>query len=183
MTWYFDGDGDGYGNEENIQKSCTQPSNYVGQTGDCDDQDNDIFEGALEICNDEDDDCDDLTDETAIEDPVHPTINLITFYEDADSDSLEILRYPFKVVPFGRLCFNASDCNDSLDDTDGDNVADGFEINPSATEICNNTDSNCDSIIDNNASDALIWYLDFDGDRLETEMFLNNNVANQKLCF
>ena len=165
FQWYFDGDGDGYGNEDRMQRACEQPTDYVAQTGDCDDQDNDIFEGAPEICNDEDDDCDQLIDETAEEDPIHPTINLINFYQDADADSFgNSLVSKQSCSILDGYVFNNTDCDDSIEDKNADDIADGFVIHPLATEICDEIDNNCDGQIDNGASDASIWYLDSDGD-------------------
>ena len=36
---------------------------FTDETGDCDDNDNDVFPGALELCNGVDDDCDGTVDE------------------------------------------------------------------------------------------------------------------------
>jgi hypothetical protein len=36
-TWYFDGDGDGYGNEATTEVGCEAPAGYVAVGGDCDD--------------------------------------------------------------------------------------------------------------------------------------------------
>jgi large repetitive protein len=38
-TWYFDGDGDGFGNSLSTMLSCEQPFGYVAVGGDCNDQD------------------------------------------------------------------------------------------------------------------------------------------------
>jgi len=37
-------------------------------------------------------------------------------------------------------------------------------INPGATETCNSVDDNCDGLVDNDASDATTWSLDYDQD-------------------
>jgi RHS repeat-associated protein len=38
-AWYYDADADGYGNNVDMVKGCTQPANYVSNNLDCNDQD------------------------------------------------------------------------------------------------------------------------------------------------
>jgi hypothetical protein len=63
-TWYYDGDGDGYGGSSSTVL-CAMPSGYVAVTGDCADSDAAINPGASEVCDasDVDEDCDTLVDE------------------------------------------------------------------------------------------------------------------------
>ena len=68
--WYADSDGDGYGLESLVTTACTRPEGYAEQIGDCNDEVGDIHLGAQEICDEIDNDCDELLD-------------------DADSDWLE----------------------------------------------------------------------------------------------
>ncbi len=56
QTWYRDNDGDGYGGVAVV--ACAAPSGTSSTGGDCDDTDRDIFPGATERCNGEDDNCD-----------------------------------------------------------------------------------------------------------------------------
>ena len=60
--FYQDSDGDGFGGSTTIQ-SCTQPSGYVVQNGDCDDSDATINPNASEICNGIDENCDGTIDD------------------------------------------------------------------------------------------------------------------------
>jgi hypothetical protein len=60
--WYIDQDVDGYGDDSIAVTTCDQPSGYVGDAGDCDDDDDEINPGVLEECNGVDDDCDGAAD-------------------------------------------------------------------------------------------------------------------------
>jgi hypothetical protein len=56
-TWFVDADGDGWGGATSIQ-ACESPSQFVDQSGDCDDTSASTFPGAAEICDDGlDNDC------------------------------------------------------------------------------------------------------------------------------
>ncbi|MFM9007055.1 MAG: T9SS type A sorting domain-containing protein, partial [Bacteroidota bacterium] len=65
VTYYADADGDGYGNPNDSQATCTgAPSGYVTDNGDCDDNYNAINPAATEVCNDNiDNNCDGQIDE------------------------------------------------------------------------------------------------------------------------
>jgi hypothetical protein len=62
-VWYADTDGDGYGDLSASQASCTQPSGYVSNSGDCNDANPVISPAASELCNGIDDDCDGSIDD------------------------------------------------------------------------------------------------------------------------
>jgi hypothetical protein len=58
-TWYADVDGDEFGDDTDTQSSCTQPTGYVSEPGDCNDSSTAINPDAAETCNDDiDSDCD-----------------------------------------------------------------------------------------------------------------------------
>ncbi|MGA1842438.1 MAG: PQQ-binding-like beta-propeller repeat protein, partial [bacterium] len=55
---FFDSDNDGYGDLEKVFNSASCPEDYVADHTDCDDQDDSIYPGALELCDGKDNDCD-----------------------------------------------------------------------------------------------------------------------------
>ncbi|MBI2668471.1 putative metal-binding motif-containing protein, partial [Candidatus Woesearchaeota archaeon] len=134
-TFYWDGDGDGYPIKYSIE-ACNPPEGYIPISNpelidkDCDDGNDKIHPLAKETCNNIDDNCDGYTDEGF----VHSLR-----YKDNDGDGYG--------NPGGleNLCNNQTegyvknkeDCNDNNSD-----------INPTALELCNGIDDNCDSSTD-----------------------------------
>ena len=58
-TWYSDADGDGFGNALSTKDSCSQPEGYILDNTDCDDNNAQVFPGALDDTVDGiDQDCD-----------------------------------------------------------------------------------------------------------------------------
>ena len=145
--FYEDADGDGYGNANVHEQACVQPSGYVANDTDCDDGDADQYPGATEYCNDEDDDCNGLVDDDAVDDS--------TWYQDFDGDG------------YGNVFVHTDDCDQpsgyvSNDDDCDDQDADQY---PGATEYCNGEDDDCDGEVDeDDADDADVWYEDADND-------------------
>ncbi|MCB9781219.1 MAG: hypothetical protein H6742_21815 [Alphaproteobacteria bacterium] len=147
QTFYEDADGDGFGNGSVILESCEQEAGMADNPDDCDDDARAVFPGADEICNDIDDDCDDIVDED-------DAIDALTFYADADADGF---GDPATVAVACTLPEGHVENQDDCDDTDGD-------VFPGADEICNDVDDDCDTEIDEDAVDAPTWYIDDDGD-------------------
>ena len=61
--WYRDADGDGHGDPADASAACDAPEGRVAAPDDCDDAASDVHPGAVEVCNERDDNCDGLTDE------------------------------------------------------------------------------------------------------------------------
>ena len=128
ISWYYDGDGDGYGNSEVIIEACTPPEGYVGAGEDCDDGDAKTYPGASEICDHRDQDCDGVAD-----DGVTPR-----WYVDADFDGY---GDPDNWV---EACDQVEGTVASRDDCDDTNAA----TYPGAIDRCDGEDNDCDSTID-----------------------------------
>ncbi len=63
VTFYMDGDGDGYGVEGSTLEACAAPEGYSALSGDCDDGSGGVNPGMAEACDGLDTDCDGDTDE------------------------------------------------------------------------------------------------------------------------
>ncbi len=135
-TWYADEDNDTFGNPNSSQTANTQPTGYVVDNTDCDDNNANINTNATDITdNGIDENCDGL--------------DLRTWYADADNDTFG--------DPNSSQTANTQPDGYIIDNTDCDDT--NPNINPDATEIVGNgIDENCDGL------DALIWYEDADND-------------------
>jgi|WetSurSiteA1Bulk_404760.scaffolds.fasta_scaffold08544_2 large repetitive protein len=127
-TWFQDADGDGWGNDVIQINSCTPPEGYVDIRGDCNDNDPTIHVGAVEICDDKDNDCNGEIDEGI----------LLTWYRDDDGDGYGALANEILSCEApSRYVSNSEDCND------GDPT-----VYPGAPELCDGTDNDCDGQTD-----------------------------------
>ncbi len=168
------------------------PAELTATAGDCNDSNNAINPAATESCDGIDNNCDGSTDEgvqttyyrdmdgDGFGNPTNTTMACTlptgyvtnntdcndasalekpgqTWYADADNDGystgiflIQCLRPAgFKVAT--ELIATIGDCNDG-----------NAEINPTATEVCDGIDNNCDGQIDNGALNT--YYRDMDGD-------------------
>jgi hypothetical protein len=141
-TFYFDGDGDTYGNPSVTTQACSAPAGYVANNTDCNDNNAAIYPGATEVCNGVDDDCDGQIDEGV----------LLIFYSDADGDGFGNLAVTTQAcsAPTGYVN-NYDDCDDTRN-----------TVYPGAIEICDGLDNDCDGDIDENGLST--FYRDADGD-------------------
>jgi hypothetical protein len=133
-TWYGDADGDGYGDPGSASRACSQPSGSVADDADCDDGERAVNPAATELCDSIDNNCDGSIDESSAADAA-------TWYSDADNDGFG------DATSSTRACSApASTVADSSDCDDSDGTA-----YPSAVEICDGDDENCDGSVDDPA--------------------------------
>src|SRR5204863_225805 len=123
--------------------------------GDCDDTHAEVNPAAEEVCDGLDDDCNGYVGDQAID--------AGTWYADFDGDSFG--DADGAVVdceqPAGCLA-DATDCDDA-----------DATVNSGGTETCDGADDDCDGQTDEaDATDALTWYIDADGDGSGTSTVL-----------
>jgi hypothetical protein len=90
-TYYQDADDDGYGNAQISIASCIQPVGYVTNNKDCNDGNNAIHPGTIEVCDGLDNDCNGKVDEKCSNNSV-PGINIndVTVYESQGNAILTV---------------------------------------------------------------------------------------------
>ena len=148
LIWYADADRDGYGDASSSAVACEQPSGYSDDASDCDDSARLVNPGAIETCDDVDNDCDGVADE---DDAVGTSV----WYADADSDGYGDAGAAIAAcaLPSGYVD-NDEDCDDAT-----------ALASPALAEVCDDIDNDCDGAVDeSSATDALTWYADKDSD-------------------
>jgi hypothetical protein len=191
LTWYEDGDGDGYGTNAAVETACDPPAGFALHDGDCDDADPAYNPGALEA------DC---------TDPVDYNCDGSVGYDDADGDGFAACEECDDSdadinEDAAETCDGIdNDCDGWIDDVDpdvtgttvfhGDADGDGYggsqfqadactappgyvsnsddcndvdaSSHPGASEVCDDADNDCDGDIDEGVGTP--WYQDSDGD-------------------
>ncbi len=119
-AWYFDGDGDGYGEDSAVIYACTPPSNvYVENGGDCDNTSADYSPGNAPGCDGRDLNCDGQIDNDSDGDGFSDFSCGGTDCDDSDVNF---------TPEIGGGCPMGRNCNDIL--SDGNNSSDVYLIDP-----------------------------------------------------
>lgn len=139
ISQFADEDGDGYGDEAAEACVCKASPFWTQLGGDCDDHDLSVSPLAVEVCDKVDNDCDGVVDEEGAG-------SCTPFFKDIDGDG-------FGVTQTGKcLCDPVADYT-ATQPNDCDETSSA--INPSAVEVCNGLDDNCNQETDEGATDVL----------------------------
>lgn len=156
-VWFFDQDGDGFGDPDRKEANCTRPDDHVANDDDCDDEDALVNPDGIEVCDsvDADEDCNGVADEE------DEGVVLSVFYADEDGDGYGNAKSEVEAcdAPDDHV-ENSDDC----DDTDR-------RISPDGQEVCDvdEADEDCDGLV-NTEDDSMsstgypTWTIDADGD-------------------
>jgi Putative metal-binding motif/Lamin Tail Domain len=148
VALYRDSDADGFGaGTASTELYCEVIPGQSAVAGDCDDRDPNTNPGAPELCDGLDNDCSGYSDD-------NPTDGQ-TWYADFDQDG------------YGDPTNAVTVCGEApgyiADGTDCDDGSPG--VHPTAIEVCDGVDQDCNGSIDDNAVDPSVWYQDADGDQ------------------
>ncbi len=132
LQWYFDGDGDGYGQNPVGDPACDALPNQASVDGDCNDNNASAHPGGLEVCDPQnvDEDCDGQADDLDV-----GVTGKSNWYEDEDADG------------FGSgAARSACDALSGEVATNGDCEAQTSWSYPGAPEVCDGQQNDCDQV-------------------------------------
>ena len=142
-TWYKDVDGDGYGNIRKAIDSCQRPTDengipYAPEAGDCNFLNSQVYPGASEICNDDDNNCDGIKDNKS---------DGVTFYKDVDGDGFgdpsNTMNFCSDTEP-REYVRNDEDCDDTTPTVGGFEDEAFFDQSGQLVDYCNDgLDNDC----------------------------------------
>jgi len=162
ITYYADGDSDGYGHADNAACQCGPTAAFpTKKVGDCNEGDANTYPGATEVCGGGDEDCDNQVDEKGAS-------GCDSYFVDADKDGFG--------EPGTQICLCGPDgANTTKKGTDCDDT--NASIYPGSLEVCGGGDEDCDNQVDElNAKGCTPFYLDKDGDQF------GQNGSSQCMC-
>ncbi len=149
---YEDSDGDGFGDNSGdpskIHSGCSNntPNGFVTNATDCNDNAFLINPSTNEVCDNVDNDCDGMIDDS---------LTLFTYYQDLDNDgdgNIDSVLITCFAEPMPGYSRDSTDCDDRNE-----------FINLNYKEICDNLDNDCNGIVDDNI-DTYTYYIDSDND-------------------
>ena len=148
--YFADADEDTFGDPYEPVRTCDAPAGHVSEAEDCDDSNGAIHPGADEVCDGVDNNCDNVTDDDAIDQA--------TWYADVDDDAFgdDATAQAACDAPSVEHVTVGGDCDDLAVDT-----------NPDGTEACGGGDEDCDTFVDDLDPDITgrpLWFPDADGD-------------------
>ncbi len=190
---WWDADGDGYGTYNVSIYSCYEFDGYVDNAADCDDANDTINPDGSEVCDGLDNDCNGLWDDEASGTSTfyadrdgdgygNPADEVQACYVDfgrtalvdaTDCDDTDYSRSPDtwwwrdadgdghgSMEEWLVQCDAPEGYTSLVDDCDDSDAS----VSPSADELCNELDDNCNGFTDDSPVDGDTYYVDNDGD-------------------